>query len=47
MGSFCCQIFRDFLERRALNVRFENIADNVGFLLFNHGVSVTDRVAKR
>ena len=27
--------------------RFENIADNVSFLLFNHGVSVTDRVAKR
>ena len=25
----------------------ENIADNSGFLLFNHGVSVTDRVAKR
>ena len=43
----CCQIFRDFLERRALNVRFENIADNVGFLLFDHGVTVTDRVAKR
>ena len=43
----CCQIFRDFLERRALNVRSENITDNVSFLLFNHGVSVTDRVAKR
>ena len=27
--------------------RFENIADNVGLLLFNHGVSVADRVAKR
>ena len=27
--------------------RFENIADNVSFLLFNHGVSVANRVAKR
>ena len=27
--------------------RFENIADNIGFLLFNHGLTVADGVAKR
>ena len=27
--------------------RFENIADNIGFLLLNHGLTVADGVAKR
>ena len=43
----CRQILCDLFKGCTLNVRLENIADNVGLLLFNHGVSVADRVAKR